>query len=173
MNVIKIGEKIINTEKVHYIIDKIFEMRSKGYSQQEIASKYKIDRTFVSRLETIGEIRKGGNIAVVGFPVKNKNELTEIIEKHGVGFKLLLSEKERWSFVREYTGADLANGIMDIIADINSYDTVVFIGSDKRGRLVESMLDNSVIAINIGVSPLKQDVYVDPAVLDEILSNIK
>ncbi|MDI3501622.1 MAG: hypothetical protein PWP22_1393, partial [Thermoanaerobacter sp.] len=69
MKFIKIGDKTINLEKLHGIIDKIIEMRQNGLSQQEVASRFKVDRSFVSRLESLGEVRKGGNIAVVGFPI--------------------------------------------------------------------------------------------------------
>lgn len=173
MKVVNIGEKVINIEKVHRVIDRIFEMRSRGHSQQEIALKFNTDRTFISRLESLGEVRRGGNIAVIGFPIGNKAEIERLLDKHGVGFKLLLSEKERWDFVLGLSGPELVNRVMDLIAEVRSYDIVIFLGSDKRSEIIEGILDNDVITVNIGPSPLTQDVYVEPSVIEELLNSIK
>ncbi len=173
MKFIKIGDKTINLEKLHGIIDKIIEMRQNGLSQQEVASRFKVDRSFVSRLESLGEVRKGGNIAVVGFPIKNKEELEELLREWGVNFTLLLSEKERLSLAENMSGVELFNMVMDLIAKIQSHDVIIFLGSDKRSQLVEAIFDRDIITINIGHSPLTEDVYVDPEVVKEILNSLK
>lgn len=170
---IKIGEKTINLEKLHNIIEKMIEMRRNGFSQQDVALKFKVDRSFVSRLENLAEVRKGGNIAVVGFPIKNKEELERIFKEWGVNFTLLLSEKERLGIAENMTGVELFNTVMDLIAKIQSHDVIIFLGSDKRTHLVEAIFDRDIITVDIGHSPITEDVYVDPEVIKEILSTLR
>lgn len=173
MDFVKIGEKIINIKKLHNTIDKMIEMRVNGFSQQETASKFKVDRSFISRLEYIGEVRKGGNIAVIGFPIKNKNEIEKLLKDYGIDFILLLSEKERLGIAYKMTGAELFNMVMDVIAKVQSYDTIIFLGSDKRTNLMEAIFDKEVICVNIGHSPLTEDVYVKPELIADILNTLR
>ncbi|SNX54307.1 transcriptional regulator [Thermoanaerobacterium sp. RBIITD] len=173
MNFVKIGEKTINLEKLHNTIDKMIEMRVNGFSQQETATKFKVDRSFISRLENIGEVRKGGSIAVVGFPIKNKEEIDKLLKDYGVDFTLLLSEKERLGIADKMTGVELFNTVMDLIAKIQSYDTVIFLGSDKRTKLIEAIFDREVICIDIGHSPLTEDVFVKPQLIMDILNTLR
>jgi predicted XRE-type DNA-binding protein len=107
LKIIRIGDKIISYDKIFKIIDRILSMRAEGFAQQEVADKLDIDRSFVSRLENLGEIRKGERIALVGFPVANKDELTQVALNLGVDFIYLLNNTERWDFVREKSGAAL------------------------------------------------------------------
>jgi hypothetical protein len=72
MRPIRIGDKTVDADKVHRLIDEMLDMRVRGLSQQEVAEHFHIDRTFISRLENLGEIKKGGSLALIGFPVKIK-----------------------------------------------------------------------------------------------------
>ncbi|AAM25515.1 MAG: hypothetical protein XD49_1413 [Caldanaerobacter subterraneus] len=173
MKFVKVGDKIINLNKLHSIIDKMIEMRQNGFSQQEVADRFKVDRSFISRLENLAEVRKGGNIAVVGFPIKNKGELEELLKEWGVNFTLLLSEKERLSIAESMSGAELFNMVMDLIAKVQSHDVIIFLGSDKRSQLMEAIFDKDIITVNIGHSPLTEDVYVDPKVIKDILDSLR
>ena len=170
MKPIHIGDKIIDADKAHRQIDEMLDMRTRGLSQQEVAEHFHIDRTFVSRLERLGEIKKGGSLALIGFPVKNRQELETMARENGVELVLLLSEKERWDFVTNKDGAQLFNLVLDIIAKLRSYDKIIFLGSDKRTKLVEEILGNEVFTIDIGESPITHDVYIDP---ERFLSVIK
>ena len=71
MNFIRIQDKIINWQKIEKILQRALQMRERGFSQQEVADRLSLDRTFISRLESVGEIRKGQSIACVGFPILN------------------------------------------------------------------------------------------------------
>jgi len=173
MNLVKVGEKVISLSKISEKVEKILEYRALGLSQQEVAKKMGLDRAFISKLEKMGEVRRGESIAVIGFPIKNKEELTSVLTKYGVNFILLLSEKERLDFVTDISGVELFNKLMDIIAEIKNYDVIIFLGSNKRVKLVESLFDTEVIAIEIGCSPLKEDVYVPPERIIRILDVIK
>jgi len=159
---LRIGEKIINRRKVHKIIDQMLDMRSQGLSQQEVANRVGIDRTVISKLETVGEVRKGGRIALVGFPIKNCDELRNMAKQEGIDYSLLMSEQERWDFVQKKPGVDFFNAIMEIVAKLRIYDSVIILGSNMRIKLMETLLDKEVIGIQIGASPIAEDKYVDP-----------
>lgn len=167
---LRIGDKILNRQKIHQTVDHILEMRSHGFSQQEVANSVGVDRTFVSRLETVGEVRKGGRVALIGFPIKNCDEINSVARQEGVDYCFVLSEQERWDFVQAKSGVELFNTIMDIIAKLRQYDIVIIIGSNMRIKLVETLLDKEVIGIQIGESPIAEDRYVSP---DDVRSLIR
>jgi len=170
MSLLRIGDKIINRQKLNSWIDRIFELRSQGLSQQEVAQRLGLDRAFISRLEGLGEIRQGRRLAVIGFPVLNKAELQAALEEVGVDFVFLLTDRERWEFVGAASGIELLNKIMDLIVRLRDYDVVVVIGSDLRIRIAQALLDREVIPFNLGSSPIAEDQYVDPEVLREIIA---
>lgn len=161
MELLRIGDKTISRPQIDKWISRILDLRSSGQSQQEVAQQLKIDRTFISRLESLGELRKGKGIAVLGFPVANGPELEQICVRYGIDWWLFLSENERLGFVKHKTGLELFNEVMDILASIRNYDTVVVMGSNKRVQIVEALLDRDVVRLELGESPLKQDVVVD------------
>lgn len=172
MDFYKINDKTISREKIIKYIDKILTMRSLGHSQAEVASLINTDRTFISRIESLGEVRKGKTIALVGFPIGNAQEVRNLAQKYGVNYIFLLSEKERWEFLVSKTGLELFDQLINIVGEIRKYDTVILMGSDMRIKVLESLLDNEVIGINIGESPIRKDVYIDLEYLDRVLQNI-
>jgi len=86
MDFIRVGDKLISRQRIVHMIDKALEKRVAGASQQEVANMLGVDRSFVSRLETLGEIRKGSKIALIGFPVGNKDELKQVADEFGVDY---------------------------------------------------------------------------------------
>ena len=100
MDFVRIGDKIVSREKINEAIDDILTRRAKGLSQAEVASQMGLDRTFISRLETLGELRKGGSIALVGFPLSNCEEIKRVAREEGVEFVLVMNDDERWDFVK-------------------------------------------------------------------------
>lgn len=173
MEFFRIQDKIVSWNKIASTLKKALTMRARGFSQQEAADRLAIDRTFISRLEKIGELRKGQSIACIGFPLKNKEEVQQILEKEGVDFMLLMTEKERLDYVNNRSGKDVLNEMMDLIARTREYDVVILIGSNERLRLIESILDTQVIPIEIGTSPITEDKWVDPELLKKILRAVK
>lgn len=161
MDFIRIGDKIISKEKIMTKIEKVFDLRVKGLSQQEVAKRLSLDRALVSRLETLGEIRKGSRIAVLGFPVKNKDELLTALKQEGVEYSLILTEKERWAFVDESTGLELFNKVTNIMAALKGYDYIVMLGSNKRIKLFQGIFDCEVVGMEIGQSPIEEDKLID------------
>jgi len=173
MGYIRIGEKLVSREKIMRMVDKVLERRASGLSQQEVASDLGLDRSFISRLETLGELRKGGKISLIGFPVGNKDELFAIAEEFGVDHVYLLTEAERWALIRERSGAELLNEIMSLLGALRAFDTVILIGSDMRIKLAEALVDKQIIPIYIGASPIREDRYVDPSELRAVLQGLR
>ncbi len=167
-----IGDKIINRQKLHQAVDEILDLRSRGLSQQDVAKQFGVDRTLVSRLETLGEVRKGGTVAIIGFPVKNRDELKNMARQEGVDYCFLLSEKERWDYVESKSGVELFNNIMEIISALRKYDVVILLGSNMRIKLMETLLDKEIIGVEIGESPIAEDKYVDPESIRKIIKQM-
>jgi len=173
MPYVRVGDKLVSRDKIMRTVDKILERRSSGMSQQEVAYEMNIDRSFISRIETMGELRKGGKVALIGFPVLNKEELAEVAQEYGVDHIFLMTEEERWAWVRAKTGAELLNEIMGLVGTARAFDTVILIGSNMRIKLAEAVVDKEIIPVIIGETPLREDKYVDPEILREILRGLK
>lgn len=173
MKLIRLGDKIISRKKIEKTVSDIFQLRARGLSQTEVASRLGVDRTLVCRLESLGEVRKGRSLAVVGFPVLNKKELEEALEKEGVDFVFLMSESERWEFIGQKNGIELFDSIMDLIAMVHSFDQVVVIGSNQRIKVFEAVLDKEVVGFEIGESPIQEDKYVNVEEMLELVRAIK
>ncbi|MGI6452595.1 MAG: helix-turn-helix domain-containing protein [Syntrophomonadaceae bacterium] len=173
MDFFRIQDKIISWQTIEKKLQKALLLRSRGFSQQEVADRLGIDRTFISRLEGLGELRKGQSVACVGFPILNKKEISDLLEKEGVEFIFLLTEEERLNFVNNRSGKELLNEIMALTARVRSFDTVICIGSDERIKLLEGILDGQIVSIEIGSSPITEDKWVDPDELKKILRSIK
>ncbi|NLY30958.1 MAG: helix-turn-helix transcriptional regulator [Firmicutes bacterium] len=173
MDLLRIGEKLISTSRVHRTVDQILELRSQGQSQQEVAEQIGVDRTFISRLEGLGEVRKGGRVAVIGFPVGNKEEIEGIAQEEGVDFTWVMTNEERWQFAEDRSGAKLANELMVLFSRLRDFDAIVFLGSDMRIKLVEAMLaPETVLGIELGKSPIRQDKYVDPTEFRAVIRSL-
>ena len=173
MEFIRIQDKIISWQKIENTLKKALQMRARGFSQQEVADRLEIDRTFISRMEGIGELRKGQSIACIGFPLSNKEEIQSILEKEGVDYILLMTEQERQDFVNKRSGKELLNVIMDLITDARKYETVICIGSDERIKLLEGVLDGQIISLEIGTSPITEDKWLNPDEISKVLSLIR
>jgi hypothetical protein len=88
VGLMRIGEKLVSTSRIHRVVDQILELRSQGQSQQEVADQIGVDRTFISRMEGLGEVRKGERMAVIGFPIGNKEEIEGDGPEEGVDYVL-------------------------------------------------------------------------------------
>ena len=104
MKFFRIQDKMISREKLMVTITRILELRARGLSQQEVANRLGVDRTFISRLETLGELRKGKTLALIGFPILNKAEIEELAANEGVDLVFLMSEEERNHWASEKPG---------------------------------------------------------------------
>lgn len=170
MDLIRLGEKIISRRKIDQTVGEILRLRAEGLSQTEVAGRLGLDRTMVCRLENLGEIRKGRRLALIGFPILNKKELEEALEKEGIDFVFLMSERERWEYIRKKSGIELFDSIMEIIARTHSFDQVIVVGSNQRIKIFEAVLDKEVIGFEIGESPIQEDKYVE---IEKVLELIR
>jgi len=172
MEFYRIGDKVVSLQKIIDSISKILDLRQKGYSQIEVSEKLKIDRTFISRLEGIGEVRKGKNIAVIGFPIKNKRDVELVLQSYGINYYLLMTEDERNQYMNSLSANELLNVIGEHINNFKKFDIVIAMGSDFRLNWFKAFLDGEVITISLGKSPLKYDVEIDIDKLRSILDTI-
>lgn len=173
MDLIRIGDKLISVPKLEAVLKEILKLRKQGLSQIDVARRLDIDRTFISRLESLGEIRRGQTIGLIGFPIKNVEEIESLAFQEGIDDILLMNDKQRWDFVYKRSGIELLNEVMNLIYKFRQYDVVIILGSDKRIRLFGAILDNEVVPIEIGKSPMREDVHIDPKYLKEIIKKVK
>lgn len=158
----RIGDKFISPDKAVRLIERILELREQGLSQQETAKRLKLDRSFVSRLEAIGEIRKGNRVAVIGFPLANAAELITICKAYGLDYYLLLNNQERWDMVRDKQALDFFDSMVELVARLREFDTLIMVTSEKWYHLAEALIDIQIIYISLGSTPIQEDCYVDP-----------
>ena len=173
MEPIRIGDKLINRNKIHKQIDAMLDLRMQGFSQQEVAKAYATDRAFVSRVESLGEIRKGGRVALVAFPISNKDEILTLAAQEGIEFSVVFNDKERWAFLRYKNGVQLFNEVMTIIAKLRESDILIVAASNMRINLAEAIIDKHVIGITMGESPIEEDKYLEPQLIRDIMQKIK
>ena len=171
MRLYRIGDKVVSEGKLHDAIAAILEDREAGATQDDVAKSYGVQRSFVSFLESLGEVRKGSRIALVGFPVANADEVKALAQRHALDFVLVLSQEERES-IESGEVTTVFNTLLDTIATLCDYDTLVLMASDWRIKTMERILGTEVVGIPLGPSPLREAVTVDIAQLDEILSGV-
>jgi transcriptional regulator with XRE-family HTH domain len=170
MDLVRVGDKLISLGKIHNMVQEIFDARARGLSQTEVSAQFGLDRTFVSRLETLGEIRRGRSLAVVGFPVENKVAVEHLCQRNGVDFVFLMTDTERRAFVESRSGLQLVEEIFQLAQKVRSFDVVILMASNTRVRLLAALLDtHAVIPVILGETPLNRDVVVDVNVLESII----
>lgn len=160
----RIGEKVVSREKLIGQITGILRDREDGATQEETAAKHGVQRSFVSWLETLGEVRRGARVAVIGFPLANIAEVERVCDEHSVEFTLLMTQQEREG-LEAGSGGAVFNRVLDTLAVLKDFDVIVLLASDWRIDTIEKILGREVVAVNLGPSPLRADVAVD---LDEL-----
>lgn len=160
-NIIRVGEKLVSIDRARRLLERVLELRSKGLSQQEVARRLSLDRSFISRLETISEVRRGKRVAVIGFPVENKEELVEVCQDLGLEFYWLMTNQERWELVGGKQALDFFNQILDLIARLRDYEILVLAASEKWYRLADALLDCRIIYLDLGPTPVREDRRID------------
>lgn len=171
MRFYRIGDKVVGRDKLIDRIDALLADREGGATQIEAAEAHGVDRPFISRLEHLGEIRKGRRVAFIAFPVANVDEVRRVCDDHGVELSLVVSQAERESM--ESGSADLLfNLVLDTLAELKDFDVVVILASTRRTGTIEKILGREVIARPLGPSPLRHDVEVDVRELTDLLDAI-
>ncbi|MGB4183415.1 MAG: transcriptional regulator [Dethiobacteria bacterium] len=173
--IVRIGDKLVSVDRAKRLLERVLEQRAEGLSQQEVARRLSLDRTFISRLEAIGEIRKGKRVAVIGFPVKNKDELLKTCQDLGLEFFWLMTNQERWKLVDERQALDFFNQVLELIAQLRDYEVLVMATSEKWYRFAEALLDCQILYLSLGPTPIGEDQLVDPdrfrSLIEQVLNN--
>lgn len=167
----RIGDKIVSREKLLDAIDEILDDREAGATQEEVARSHSVQRSFVSFLESLGEVRRGARVALVAFPVANPEEIKALAEDKAVDFTLVFSQAERETIESE-SASEVFNRLLETLATLRDYDVIVLMASDWRVEMIEHILGREVIAIELGPSPLREDVHVDLGELDKLLTDV-
>lgn len=163
---------MLSRERVHRVTEEMLRLRQAGLSQQATAERFGVDRSFVSRLEAIAEMRKGGRIGLVGFPIANRDAVRREAQSHGVEFTLLFSEAERQAYLQARSGMQLLHEVLGTVAQLRTLDHVVLMTSDRWFGLAEGLLGREVSGIRLGASPIAEDKLVDIAVLRDLLQSL-
>ena len=171
MRFFRIGDKVVSQNKLFDAVTAILEDRESGATQEEVARSHQVQRSFVSFLETLGEVRRGDRVALVGFPVANTTEVKALAEKHALDFVLVLSQEERES-IESGDATKVFNMLLETIAALRDYDTLVLLASDWRISTMEKILGTEVVGMPLGASPLRTDVPVDLDKLDHVLASV-
>jgi len=167
----RVGDKVISRDKLIDALDEILAEREAGATQEEVARSFGVQRTFVSFLETLGEIRRGPRTALVGFPIANAQAVKDLAARKGIDFVLVVSQTERES-IENAPGADVFNRLLETLATLRDYDVVVLMASDWRIGLIEKILGAEVVSVPLGHSPIREDVTVDIAELEPLLDSV-
>ena len=135
---IRIGDKVISLERARHLVERIFHLRSTGSTQQEVASLLGVERSFISHLEGLGEIRRSKQIALIGSSIKNPAEVEQAAKDLGIDL-IYLSDGERTS-MRE---------MLNVIAQVKGLDFVVFLGPQDEASLLERIIDTRIVFISL------------------------
>jgi hypothetical protein len=130
-----------------------------------------VQRSFVSFLESLGEVRRGARVALIGFPIANVDEVRSLAEDVGVDFTLLFSQTEREA-IESASATEVFNRLLETLATLRDYDVVVLMASDWRIGLVERILGAEVVSMPLGQTPLREDVEVDLGELRGVLESV-
>jgi phosphoglycolate phosphatase-like HAD superfamily hydrolase len=171
MRFYRIGDKVVGRDKIVDEVGAILVDRERGATQHDAAAAHGVDRSFISWLENLGEVRRGKRVALVAFPVENVAEVKQACDDHGVELALVLSQAEREGL--EAGRADqMFNMVLDTLADLKDFDVVIILASTKRTGAIEKILGREVIARTLGPSPLRHDVHIDLEELTDLLDAV-
>lgn len=168
----RVGDKVLSRERLLQTLDEMLGLRQAGFSQQATADRFAVDRSFVSRLEAIAEVHKGGRIGLVGFPVANREAVRKTAEEYGVEFLLLLSESERQAYIGARSGMELLHDVLGTVARLRSLDHVVLLASDRWFAIANGLLGREVSGVRIGTSPISEDREVPITALADLLQSL-
>jgi len=171
MELVRIGDKVVSRDKLLDAVDAILADRAAGATQEEAARHAGVQRSFVSFLETLGEVRRGPRVALVGFPIANCGEVRELAQSHAVDFVLVVSQAERES-IESGSPANVFNQLLETLSALRDFDTLILIASDWRIKTIERILGTEVVGIPLGHTPIRQDRIVDVAELDRVLAAV-
>ncbi|WDC85485.1 hypothetical protein PL321_09405 [Caloramator sp. mosi_1] len=66
----------------------------------------------------------------------------------------------------------MLESVLKIISEVRKYKHCIIIGSNVRTKILAKLLDSHVYTLEIGESPLKNDIYVEPQRVLDIIKTI-
>jgi transcriptional regulator with XRE-family HTH domain len=168
----RIGDKLVSRERIQRIVDEILSLRQAGLSQQDVAARIGTDRTFVSRLETLGEVRKGQSIALVGFPVANKEDILKVAREQGVDFTFVLDERERWAFLEGKSGIELFAEVVDLFERLRGHAIVIILGHNRPARIMAALVERQAAVFHLPQAE-GREAWFDPERLADLLQGLR
>lgn len=164
MKLRRIGDKIISEDKLAASVRNILDFREGGATQIEAAERFGVQRSFVSFLETLGEVRRGRRVALLAFPVSNVGELALLGERYSLEKVLALSSHQGDMLIHD-DADELFNLSMSTLEELVDYDVVVICASDRNIASFQHVLPGDVVGFELGTAPLREPV---PAPIDDL-----
>lgn len=171
MRFYRIGDKVVSWERLLEAVGAILEDRQAGATQEEAARHAHVQRSFVSFLETLGEVRRGPKVALVAFPVANGEAIHAVADRHAVDLTIVVSQAEREG-IEHGDASSVFNRLLDTLAALRDFDTVVLLASDQRIATIEKILGAEIVGMRLGQSPIREDATVDLDELDRLLEAV-
>lgn len=171
MELIRIGDKVVSKDKLMIALDDMLDARARGATQEEAAARAGVPRSFVSNLETLGTLRSGDKVAFIAFPVDNASEAMDLAARYGIELALAFSQDDR-ERVSEGTAGDMFNWILETMATLRSFDTIVVAASDYRIDVLDQIFDGDIVGITLGESPITSDQTLDLSVLENVFKEL-
>lgn len=152
-------------------LNDILLSRVKGATQEEAAQRAGVPRSFVSNIETLGALRHGKKIAFIAFPVSNAEAAMKLAQSYGIDLSLALSQNDR-EHVGEGPASDMFNRMIDTLAALRTFDTIVVAASDYRIETFKHIVDGDIVGIALGPSPITEDQELDLDMLKRVLEEL-
>jgi len=152
MRFFRVGKKIISRERLFKMVSDIMSERERGATQEEAARSHGVQRSFISFLESLGEIRRGSRVVVAGFPVANWEDVCQVADSHGVESLALLSRED--------------------CVRMEAAPVVVLAAGEDRVAVIEKILGREVVGVRLIGSGSTCDGEVDLDELEQILAGV-
>ena len=120
----------------------------------------------------MGEIRKGKKIAVVGFNIKNKDEIEKVALGSGVELIRLFGEKGKENLIKGKNGEDILDSAFKVFAELANFDLIVFMASKKRVRKAEKIFGKRIYGFVEGRDKNTEEIFIHPEKFKAILEGI-
>lgn len=153
MKLVRIGEKIINRERLYRLVDDVLALRSNGATQQDVANTFDLERPFVSNLERLGEVRVGRKVALVGFSINNKQDVKKIAKERGIDSVHLFNGEILAKFISKAEKVDergVLKRFLKALSSLRDFDLLIFLGQGEEAVLLEKTLGIQVFNISAG-----------------------
>lgn len=131
---VKIGDKVISLEQARALVERIFHLRSTGSTQREVASMLGVERSFISHLEGLGEVRRR-QIALIASAAPDPEKIDRVARELDI------------DLVHITEGPTGLRDVLDLLAAAKELDFVVFLGPAEEAALIEQVIDTRTVSI--------------------------